>query len=405
MRWTLTSKLLAAFALVGAVASVSGLAQMNAMREVDRERTVTEQIDAASLGAVELEAAFSQKTAALWGYVLFRNRDQVDEFRAADERSRQALAALDKQMWEEGRASLTQLTAVNDQFTAVADQVMGLIGEGQSDAALTTLSQKAPPLLEQIGPLVKGISKAGQQRAADAKVGVADRVESAMWQAYAIMAAALALAMAGGALLARSLVRPIQRAAQAARRVAEGDLTVPELKVRGEDEVANLSRSFNQMVQSLRGLAQGVDHTTAQVLASTESLSGAVGQSARGAQSASTVAGKVAEGAAHQMAAAGEVQETMTELQGTIGQIAAGAERTAAEVEQVSALLGRMRQAMEQMVSRAEIVSQSASVAADTAREGAAAADRASGGMGRVQTAVGEAAERIAELEQLSRQI
>ncbi len=51
--------------------------------------------------------------------------------------------------------------------------------------------------------------------------------------------------------LARRIAKPVQQLAQAAGRIAEGDLNV-SLKVKSRDEVGHLAESFNQMAKALR---------------------------------------------------------------------------------------------------------------------------------------------------------
>lgn len=76
------------------------------------------------------------------------------------------------------------------------------------------------------------------------------------------------LAIAGGVLitflavstwtLARQVLRPVQRAAQVAERLADGHLD-ERLVVKGQDEMATLARSFNEMAASLQDQIQRLD--------------------------------------------------------------------------------------------------------------------------------------------------
>lgn len=59
-------------------------------------------------------------------------------------------------------------------------------------------------------------------------------------------------------MLARAVVRPVQRAAQVAERLADGHLD-ERLVVKGEDEIATLGRSFNEMAASLQDQIQRLD--------------------------------------------------------------------------------------------------------------------------------------------------
>jgi HAMP domain-containing protein len=47
------------------------------------------------------------------------------------------------------------------------------------------------------------------------------------------------------------VIRPVTRLSQTADRISNGDLNVPEIPVRGSDEISDLARSFNRMYLSL----------------------------------------------------------------------------------------------------------------------------------------------------------
>lgn len=62
--------------------------------------------------------------------------------------------------------------------------------------------------------------------------------------------AALAVALAVGGLLFRSIIRPLQQLTGASQAIARGDLSA-RAPIRGADEVAQLAHAFNQMAESL----------------------------------------------------------------------------------------------------------------------------------------------------------
>ena len=66
----------------------------------------------------------------------------------------------------------------------------------------------------------------------------------------AVAAATVAVAVVVGLLSARRLLRPVARARDAARRLERGDLAT-RLPADGGDELADLSRSFNEMAEAL----------------------------------------------------------------------------------------------------------------------------------------------------------
>jgi len=47
------------------------------------------------------------------------------------------------------------------------------------------------------------------------------------------------------------VIRPVTHLSQVADRISKGDLNVPELQVKGSDEISHLAQSFNRMYLSL----------------------------------------------------------------------------------------------------------------------------------------------------------
>lgn len=63
-------------------------------------------------------------------------------------------------------------------------------------------------------------------------------------------------------LVTRQVVHPVQQAAHVAERIADGSLS-ERMPVRGEDEMARLGRSFNEMAESLQDQIDRMEHLSA----------------------------------------------------------------------------------------------------------------------------------------------
>jgi methyl-accepting chemotaxis protein len=106
---------------------------------------------------------------------------------------------------------------------------------------------------------------------------------------------ALLILLGGGILLARSIASPLARLSnQIARLVSDGDFSI-QLPVRGRDEIAEVSASFNRQVQELRDLFRSLQGELRQVDETAHTLSTLAGQSA---QSASMTSGEASSMAA-----------------------------------------------------------------------------------------------------------
>ena len=99
------------------------------------------------------------------------------------------------------------------------------------------------------------------------------------------------LATAGmGVWVVRSIRTPLAAASELARRVADGDLTKQAATVAGNDEIAQLTQSLNQMVARLSGMVGQVREAASSIqLASSEVASGNLDLSQRTEQTASNL--------------------------------------------------------------------------------------------------------------------
>lgn len=407
MRISITTKLVLGFAFVAVIASGTGLYQMTQLRTIDRDYDhLTGVIDAANADTLELESLAIQKNADLWGYFVFSNSDYSTDYLSKrtvlDAKVEELLSYLPN---EADKREVEQLRNLIGAYDNVAENAMAMIRSGLRDEALVLLGTTGEPMVKEILPKAQELRAKYVNLAASEKEAVEKRTQRAILIGYLSFAVALGAAVAVGIYIALTLSRPIKRAAAAARRLADGDLRANDLKVRGSDEVAEMTLAFNQMVQNLRQLLEGVEQSTDAVLTATRSLSDSADQSARGVGGAAVVANEVAAGADQQSHAADEMRRTMEELKQTIGQIAAGAGQTAQEVQQASEMLSEMVAAIDEVASGADWVAERANQAAATAREGAGVVGRTAAGMGQVQQAVGESAQRIRELEKLSAKV
>jgi len=94
-----------------------------------------------------------------------------------------------------------------------------------------------------------------------AQTAFLSRVRRTLWVGAA---AALAAALVIGGLLFRSVTAPLRELTAASESIAQGDLTV-RAEVRGQDEVAQLAASFNEMAESLKRMEDARRNQTADI--------------------------------------------------------------------------------------------------------------------------------------------
>ncbi|WP_420107059.1 methyl-accepting chemotaxis protein [Bacillus cereus] len=73
-------------------------------------------------------------------------------------------------------------------------------------------------------------------------------------------------------LLIRATIKPLVELKNYARTVSEGDLSIKELKVKGNDEISELTESFNQLVRNFRETLSHVSKNSLQVAETSQRL-------------------------------------------------------------------------------------------------------------------------------------
>lgn len=77
----------------------------------------------------------------------------------------------------------------------------------------------------------------------------------------ALIALFLLVAVLLNLILHFVVIKPLNRIARSANKISTGDLSTPELVVRGKDEIASLSQSFNRMHRSLGSAVKMLDES------------------------------------------------------------------------------------------------------------------------------------------------
>lgn len=87
-----------------------------------------------------------------------------------------------------------------------------------------------------------------------------------------VTAVAVVLGSVIVSIVSGRLTKPILKIAKRLKSVADGDLTVEEVKMKSKDEIGELSKDFNEMIKNIRYLIKQVDLSTKQVASSSKEL-------------------------------------------------------------------------------------------------------------------------------------
>jgi methyl-accepting chemotaxis protein len=229
------------------------------------------------------ELAGTLRSELLQGAVAVRNMGLVSEaddvnrhaaaarnHRAAFAKAREELAPLLRSAEE--RAVLTAVSELDQKIEPLFKEAVDVSLAFNTEVAVQIISTKIDPLSAQ---LIQRLGELQNLQTASANAAVAAAEAEAQRSDRLVLAAGLGLA------LTRSITQPLQRAEEAAGRMAQGDLA-SALVDEGRDEPARLLRAINDMRLKLAGIVSGVRQGTESIdMAAAEIASGNQDLSAR----------------------------------------------------------------------------------------------------------------------------
>ena len=166
-------------------------------------------------------------------------------------------------------------------FQAAVDKAVSVIDQGDMDAAREALNG---PVLEGYRRVLADITTINDSNVRQIdEAATASQVTSknATYLLIGGIAVAFIFAIALGMLITRAIVRPITLAVTTARRVADGDLTVP-IRADRTDETGMLLTALGGMQTNLKNTIEEIAKASDQLASAAEELSAVTEESTRG---------------------------------------------------------------------------------------------------------------------------
>ncbi len=250
---------------------------------------------------------------------------------------------------EQGSDPLVEaVRKAHGEFAQVTSTFVTALDAGNQDQARSLLLLELRPLQasyeKALDELTSAVALQTEQRASDG--GATARLTVNAMTAAGLLG--LGLAVFAAAAISRSITGPLLRATEVARSIQAGDLST-RIRSQGDDEIAGLLRSMDDMQQHLRKVIDDVLRAARDVAASSDELAHgnaelsmrteraagnlqqtataveqisttAAGSSAKSHQ-ASEVAGRAREAVMHGGTAVDKLVETMTRISGSSSRI------------------------------------------------------------------------------------
>lgn len=233
---------------------------------------------------------------------------------------------------------------------------------------------------------------------------VRQEIVAKIWETIGVALFSLAWAVFWGFIISTSMTRPLKQVAKGMKRVEEGDLT-EDIDFVAQDEIGQLTRSFNIMQDNMRNLIRQVMVNSDFVAKGSETVLAASTEGSSATNHIAQSVSQLALASEEQAKDIHEVGQVVEQLKAAIDQIAAGAGEQATHVMATSETVHQMVEAIAEINQSSAQVVEASEASQEAANQGSQAVNVTVEGMKRIQVAVFDAANQIQELGNHSEQI
>ncbi|HXJ33511.1 MAG TPA: methyl-accepting chemotaxis protein [Candidatus Eisenbacteria bacterium] len=361
--WTIRTKLLLSFVVVGALVAVVGLL---ASRRVDAIGNALQEIVQGNQEMAQqsrLRTGMLQQIEAEKNYLLSGYGKYVDVHRKLAHENDELLKALQTSADgdDEKATTLRALAGSYNEYKESFDQVQQMIADQKTDAAIFHSTTRSGAIAEKLISLSDELRDRHEARDQLAAAEARETVRSAHVFMISVSIIAMALAIAFGYLTSRLVTRPVQETCALLQELAQGDGDLTRrLPADRDDEIGQMARWFNTFVEKLHGIV-------AQVAESAE-WTGATAQ---------------------QLATASQ-------------QLSSGAQEQASSLEETAASLEQITATVKQNADNARQANQLATASRETADKGRQVVTSAVGAMGEINHAARQIADIINVIDEIA---
>jgi len=268
----------------------------------------------------------AQEAKAVRGYLV--SGDDSD-FKSYEESKSKFLELLNQMQQitksREAQTLLQQLNQLHIEYEEVAKQMAAYKKQGNVEGYIALMKEKGTPIGVKFAEKAQQLEKYQQDSLHKGSQETSAKVSNVKSVVLMISIVTLVIGMLIAFYISRIISKPVIAVAEAAKQIAEGDLSISDIHIKNRDEIGEMARSFNHMKQNLRELIRKVSISSEQVAASSEELYAGSEQSAEAANQVATSIQEISGATDAQMKSMEENRKAMEESAAGLQRIAESA--------------------------------------------------------------------------------
>lgn len=276
-----------------------------------------------------------------------------------------------------GKQLLDQLNSYEKDYRYFADSIVELKKENKTDEYSRLMATQGSGIVNNLIHKADEMAKYQKSQLDEGKASTSDKVDSLKLLVLILSVASVLVGLVIAYVISRVISKPLLLITRAARKIAAGDLTNEEIRIKNRDEIQDLAKSFNTMTNNLRDLIQSVSLTTETVAATSEELSASAEQTSKASE----------------------------QITYTIQEVASGVEKQFQSIEETSTTINEMASGVQLIADSSRVVTTTAQETSKVAAEGGNTIDTAVQQMNSIHHSIQGLAEVIDHLRSRSHEI
>ncbi len=352
MTFTIRKKLIGGFvAVLLLLVSIVAIANYEIAR-IEKMYTKILDVDAAQVNMIQsYKAELFKQSNSVSAYLLSNNSDSVTDYQIAFSKFTKPLEAMEKaEDTAKGKQLLEELRKAQNQFLQVINREVELKNQGDTEGYITLATTTAKSAGDNFQAKVEAFVKYKTQEM-ESDHEVVDQSTSTTLRTILIISLVAIIVGLGVALVVSFLIsRPVKTVSHSLNQLAQGNLTIPDIRVKNKDEIGILANSLNELLHHMKELIGKVVDSAAKVAASSEQLLTSNEQNARASEQIAQSVQQTASGAEQQLNLFEEVSSSVEEMASGIQQIAESSERMQHSAENATHLSSNGAKSVETVV-------------------------------------------------------
>ncbi|OBR65910.1 hypothetical protein A7K91_18240 [Paenibacillus oryzae] len=316
MKLTISRKLLAGFLAVLLI--LTATVSISYMQTTLVDRTYRDLIEdkAGKLILIQkLNVVVKQQQIGLRGYLMNGDNNALQHFTDAHTEYKSLTQSLEGIVNEpETQGMLQELNDLEAEYFYLSNRIIKLKIQGKEDESIKLLNTQGQDITDRFDEKASQFTTFQQELLDKGQLDALQKSESIQQLILLLGVGALLLGLFVSWFIGRLISRPVKALAQAAERIAAGDLTTTIAVIKNRDEVGGLAAAFNTMSGSLRTLIQHVGHNAEQVAASAEQLNAASDQASLASQQIASTMQEVSSDASNGFHHVTDASATITDM-------------------------------------------------------------------------------------------